>query len=1349
MSSFQRFAAFLCLVVQLGFAAAAQSSFPPSPVVKLAVNPVTNRVYMANGDDNTVTALDVASGIRTTIPVGRGASYIAVNPATNRVYVNNGRDASLSVIDGASNTVIGTFLIGSTGPISINPVTNVVYVVRLTGTGSDEVTFFNGTTQNWYTIATNSFQPNAMAINPVTNRIYVAHYATGDVRVISGVYNPLADFPATVSVGVYSHPIAIAANPVTNKVFVISDNAPGPIGVINGADNSAVFPAVSAGHAQQPKALAVNPVTNKAYAAFANEVIVIDGSTNALTYIPIGGAGSGGIALGINYTTNKIFAATSLGVLTVIDGDTNTVSGTQSIPVGTSSAGVNPATNTAYFFDTTLQSITGFAGDTTHSIPLTTTITPFAGNTSPPSGSLTLSAASTFSPASLPVRKVYYQIDSTNGPWIAASGSGPFTASFTDLASGSHTIRAFAADGQDAPLATGPQSNPLVGAIAAYTFTVTGGKTDPTVSLASSANPSMPGQSVTFTASVAGSTGAATGSVTFRDGATALCSAVTLTGGAASCSTSTLASGTHSITAQYSGDTNYNAATSGAVSQVVNAKTTPSISLASSANPSTTGDSVTFTSNVTGTTGAATGTVTFRDGATALCSAVALASGSATCSTAALSTGVHSITAAYSGDAIYNAVTSSALSQTVNAPKVAPSVTLTSSANPSTAGQSVTFTSTVTGSAGAATGTITFRDGATTLCSAVALAGGAASCSTAALASGTHSITAQYAGDTNYNAATSGTVSQVVNAKTTPSVSLASSANPSTSGNSVTFTSNVTGTTGAATGTVTFLDGATSLCSAVAIAGSSASCATAALASGTHSITAQYSGDSKYNAATSAALSQVVNAPRVAPNVSLASSPNPSTLGQSVTFTASVTGNAGAASGTVAFLDGATPISGCSAVTVSGNVAACATTALASGTHSISAQYSGDARYTPGTSPTLTQSVSAPAAPRADVGISQVATPNPSTVGGDVTFTLSVTNSGPATATSVTMFDTLPAGASLVSASAGCSQASGTVTCSVGTLAAGSGVQLSVVVRPAAAGSYTNNASVTAAEDDPSTANNASSLAFTVQSQPTTPPPAAPLSGISTRGQVRNGNDVMIGGFIIGGSAAKTVVVRARGPSLASAGISNYLANPMVQLVRASNQQVIATNDDWGSADNAAAISASGFAPSHPRESAILMSLDPGGYTAIVSGVGGDVGVGIVEIYEVDHPEIPLAGISTRARVLTDNDVMIGGFVIQGNGPQTVVVRGRGPSLAASGISDALANPQLQIVRASDQATVGINDDWGTADNAAALQASGYAPSHPLEAALLITLQPGAYTAIVSGVGRGTGVGIMEVYTVQ
>ncbi|HXS54255.1 MAG TPA: Ig-like domain repeat protein, partial [Usitatibacter sp.] len=611
------------LFAALAIPGLAHGQFPPTPAVKLAVNPVTDKVYTLDTDANSVTVFDAARGTTATIAVGNRPEFIAVNPATNRVYVDNTTDATLTVIDGASDTVLGTYGIGAEGPISIDPVSDIVYIVRLTGTGSDEVTFFDDANTTWYTIATNSFQPNAMAVDPATHTIYVTHYSTGDVRIISGAFNPNDDFPASTSIGVFSHPFAIAPNVAANKFFVITQDPQGPVSVIDGSDKSIVFPPVASGHAVGPQAIVVNPVTNKAYAAFENEVIVIDGATDALTYVPIQGASSGAIALGIDYSTNRIYAVTALGTLSVIDGDSETVVATQSIASGASNIAVDSLTHTVYYYDGSVLGSFTDTGGSAHAVPLTATIEPMAGNTGPGTGSVTIDASNSFSPTALAVRAVYFRMDSTDGPWSAASGTGPYTASFSGLAPGAHTVFAFAADGEEAPLATGPQSVSLLGSVASYTFTVPDPKVDPSLSLASSANPSPAGQDVTFTASASGANGTPTGTMDFLDGASALCSGVALSSGTAACAASSLAIGSHSITARYSGDASYNAATSSVVVQQVN-MATASAMLASSLNPSTTGQAVTFTATVSGASGTPTGTVTFDDGTTALCTAVAL-----------------------------------------------------------------------------------------------------------------------------------------------------------------------------------------------------------------------------------------------------------------------------------------------------------------------------------------------------------------------------------------------------------------------------------------------------------------------------------------------------------------------------------------------------------------------------------------------------------------------------------------------------------------------------------------------------------------------------------------------------
>ena len=535
-------------------------------------------------------------------------------------------------------------------------------------------------------------------------------------------------------------------------------------------------------------------------------------------------------------------------------------------------------------------------------------------------------------------------------------------------------------------------------ALSSGSFTVQAGTISTTTTLVSSANPSAPGQQVTFTATVNHSSGAAvpTGTISFLDGGTTLGVSVLDSTGAATLATSALTQGTHSITARYSGDGKYHTSTSSALSQVVNAAlVSTTTAVASSANPSTVGQSVTFTATVTPTSGTTvpTGTVTFLDGATTLGTGALDGTGKATLATSALTQGTHSITASYGGSSSFSASTSSALSQVVNAVLVSTTTAVASSANPSTVGQSVTFTATVTPTSGTTvpTGTVTFLDGATTLGTGALDGTGKATLATSALTQGTHSITASYGGSSSFSASTSSALSQVVNAVlVSTTTAVASSANPSTVGQSVTFTATVTPTSGTTvpTGTVTFLDGATTLGTGALDGTGKATLATSALTQGTHSITASYGGSSSFSASTSSALSQVVNAALVSTTTAVASSANPSTVGQSVTFTATVTPTSGTTvpTGTVTFLDGATTL-GTGALDGTGK-ATLATSALTQGTHSITASYGGSSSFSASTSSALSQVVNAALVSTTTAVASSA---NPSTVGQSVTFTATVT----------------------------------------------------------------------------------------------------------------------------------------------------------------------------------------------------------------------------------------------------------------------------------------------------------------------------------------------------------------------
>ena len=254
---------------------------------------------------------------------------------------------------------------------------------------------------------------------------------------------------------------------------------------------------------------------------------------------------------------------------------------------------------------------------------------------------------------------------------------------------------------------------------------------------------------------------------------------------------------------------------------------------------------------------------------------------------------------------------------------------------------------------------------------------------------------------------------------------------------------------------------------------------------------------------------------------------------------------------------------------------------------------------------------------------------------------------------------------------------------------------------------------------------------------------------ISVRSRVGTGNDVLISGFINTGTAPKKVILRALGPSLQQSGVTDALPDPTLEL-RRSDGSLITSNNNW--MDNTAAdqldITSNQLAPPNNLESAIISTLEPGNYTAIVRGQGNTTGVGLVEVYDVDRTSASrLGNISGRASVQTGTNVLIAGFIVGNNvGAAKVVVRGIGPSLAQSGITNPLADPTLEV-RDNNGALVLGNDNWqDDANQAAQISASGLAPGNVLESAVATSLLPGTYTAIVAGKNGGVGVGLVEVY---
>lgn len=254
------------------------------------------------------------------------------------------------------------------------------------------------------------------------------------------------------------------------------------------------------------------------------------------------------------------------------------------------------------------------------------------------------------------------------------------------------------------------------------------------------------------------------------------------------------------------------------------------------------------------------------------------------------------------------------------------------------------------------------------------------------------------------------------------------------------------------------------------------------------------------------------------------------------------------------------------------------------------------------------------------------------------------------------------------------------------------------------------------------------------------PPGASVLGNVSTRVLVQTGDEVLIGGFIISGTQPKQVIVRGIGPSISLPGV---LADPMLEL-HDSSGAIIATNDNWRT-DQEQEILASGLAPTNDNESAILMTLDPGAYTAIVSGANGGTGIALVEVYDLDQTvDSKLGNISTRGIVQTQDNVLIGGFIVLGQDPISVLVRALGPSLPLDG---SLADPTLELHDANG-ALLFSNDNWKS-DQEAAITATGIAPTNDLESAILMTLAPSSYTAIVRGAGNATGIALFEAYALE
>ncbi len=667
--------------------------------------------------------------------------------------------------------------------------------------------------------------------------------------------------------------------------------------------------------------------------------------------------------------------------------------------------------------------------------------------------------------------------------------SGTATFSISSLSVGTHGLDArYNGDSNYAPVTSNTVSQ-VVGQ----------GKTNTTTVLTSSANPITTNQPLTLTAVVTPTT--ATGQVQFTDGGATI-GTVTLSGGSASLTLPSLTAGTHSLTAIYQGDTNDNTSTSNTISEVVNAPTS-AITLAASPNPANVGQAVTLSATVTPSS--ATGSVQFFDGGTSLGQSN-VANGAASLSVSTLTPGTHSLTAKYLGNTVLPQATSNTVSEVINSPTSA--ITLAAAPNPANVGQTVTLSATVSPSA--ATGSVQFFDGGTSLGQSN-LVNGSASLPVSTFTAGTHTLTAKYLGDSVFPQATSNTVSETIISPTS-STTLSASPNPANLGQTVTLSATVTPST--ASGSVQFFDGGTSLGQSNLVNGS-ASFSTSTLTAGTHSLTAKYLGDTVNPQSTSNTVSEVINSP--ASSTTLSASPNPANLGQAVTLSATVTPST--ATGSVQFFDGGTLLGQSN---LAGGAASLSVSTLTAGTHTLTAKYSGDSSNPASTSNAVSEVINSPSS------VFLTVSPNPASLGQVVTLSAAVT---PSSATgNVQFFD----GSTLLGQS---------------NLAGGAG---SISVSTFTVGSHTLTAKYSGDSSNLAATSNAVTLTVNGTQSTTTS-----LSVIPNPANV--GQPVTLSAAVSPSSATGTVTFRDGGAAVTTVNLINGAASFTTSNFAAGNHTITAT----------------------------------------------------------------------------------------------------------------------------------------------------------------------------------------------
>jgi hypothetical protein len=840
--------------------------------------------------------------------------------------------------------VTSTIVVSSSDPSSAGASVKFTATVTATGTNgstgalSGTVTFLDGTT----TLGTGTLNGSGVATFSTTALALGAHSITASYAAttfFAGSVSPV--LTQTVNLATSTTMLASSANPsivnaaVTFTVTVLGTGAT-PTGTVTFKEGTATLGTSALNATTGTATLTLSTLSvgsHSIIATYSGDPSNVVSSSAAMAQV-VNKATTGTT---LTATPNPSSQGVFVQFAAVVTSNGTAATGTVSFMEGTTVLGTSTlngsgvatfSTNALTMGQHTVVAV--YAGDaangTSSSASLQQNVLPATGvglsaNLNPGvAGAAITFTATVTGQGTVPTGTITFRDGSTVIGTSALNGSGIATLTLSTLGVGGHSITA--SYGGDAANASSTS----------LAFSETVAQATSQTGLTASASTITRGSAVTLTATVSGSGATPGGTVNFTDNAQPL-GASALSGGTASITTSSLTVGQHSLTAVYAGDTNDTGSSSTVIVETVS-QASPSIQINSSVNPSLVGSGVTFTATLQHGVATPAGIVTWYDGTTTLGTSPLTGGTTATFTVNTLSVGQHAVTAAYSGDTNNVATASGVLNQTV---QQATTTTVQSGANQSIAGTNTHFAATVTGGSGnAVTGSVTFKDGSSTLGTG-AVTNGVAVFDTTTLTVGLHSITAIYSGDGGSQASTSAPWTQSVTAATT-AVTLTSSVNPSVSGAAVTFTASVAGNGSAATGAVTFKDGATVLGTAN-ITGGTATFTTAALAAGQHTIVAQYAGDSDNAAANSLALTQTVE---LRTTTTLSSGTNPGLTAQAIALTAVVSngGTTATATGTVTFSDGGTVL-GTASLDVNG-VATFVVSSLGAGQHALTASYAGD-----------------------------------------------------------------------------------------------------------------------------------------------------------------------------------------------------------------------------------------------------------------------------------------------------------------------------------------------------------------------------------------------------------------------